>query len=218
MILYLTDNEVFPTITPDPVFAFNQNASHLVPSKEEILKKFCLPDNYMILSFKGARSVNQDWIDQFQILANSKGISCVKLPYADAPAYGNIQYSVGNVITPLEWYALIKYSIGYIGNNMHPIVTSLANGVPFYSFDNYGIVHKRGQDTDGKSSKIYHILNTAGFLSNRIYIRGPKYKMPLPSLVFDSIINFNKTKEVSFAKLYLDKYNKMMTQARSSLE
>ena len=26
----------------------------------------------------------------------------------------HIQYSVGDVITPLEWYALIKYSIGYI--------------------------------------------------------------------------------------------------------
>lgn len=218
MISYLTDDEVCPSITPDPVFALNQNASHLVPSKEEILKKFCLPDNYMILSFKGTRSVNQEWIDGFQTLANNKGISCVKLPYADAPAFGEIQYSVGNVITPLEWYALIKYSIGYIGNNMHPIVTSLANGVPFYSFDNYGIIHKRGQDTDGKSSKIYHILNISGFLSNRIYIRGHKYKMPLPSQVFDSVMNFNKAKEMSFAKLYLDKYNKMMVQARSSLD
>ena len=27
-------------IYPDPVFAFNQNAGHLVPSKDKILKKF----------------------------------------------------------------------------------------------------------------------------------------------------------------------------------
>ena len=218
MVSYITDGELHPPITPDPVFAFNQNALHHVPSKEEILKKFRIPENYMILSFKGAKSVNQDWINKFQILANGNGISCVKLPYADAPAFGDIQYSVGDVITPLEWYALIKYSIGYIGNNMHPIVTCLANGIPFYSFDNYGIIHKKGQDTDGKSSKIYHILNTAGFLSNRIYIRGPKYKMPLPNHVFDSVLNFDRTKELSFAKYYLEKYNEMMTQVLSSLK
>ena len=29
-------NEFIPEITPDPVFAFNQNASHLLPSKEEL--------------------------------------------------------------------------------------------------------------------------------------------------------------------------------------
>lgn len=58
-------------------------------------------------------------------------MSCVKLPYADAPAFGDIQYSVGDAITPIEWYALIKYSKGYVGNNMHPIVTSITNGVPF---------------------------------------------------------------------------------------
>ena len=215
MISYLTDNEVLPKITPDPVFAFNQNALNFIPSKEEILTKFFLPSNYMLLSFKGSESVNQDWIDKFQILANSRGISCVKLPYADSRAFGNIQYSVGDVITPLEWYALIKYSLGYIGNNMHPIVTSIVNGVPFYSFDNYGIIHKRGNDTDGMSSKIYHILKAAGFLSNRIYIRGPKYKMPSPNHVFESVLNFDRGKEVAFADSYLNKYNEMMTHVRN---
>lgn len=218
MVSYLTDEEIHPSITPDPVFAFNQNALHFVPSKEEILKKYCLPDDYMILSFKGTKSVSQDWIDDFQVLANNKGISCVKLPYADAQAFGNVQYSVGDVITPIEWYALIKYSRGYIGNNMHPIVTSLANGVPFYSFDNYGIIKNHGLDTDGESSKIYHILNAADFLSNRVYIRGPRYKMPLPCHVFDSIMNFDRKKEMIFAKSYLDKYNEMMRQAISSIE
>ena len=101
---------------------------------------------------------------------------------------------------------------------MHPIVTSLANGVPFYSFDNYGIIKNHGLDTDGESSKIYHILNAADFLSNRVYIRGPRYKMPLPCHVFDSIMNFDRKKEMIFAKSYLDKYNEMMRQAISSIE
>lgn len=38
MIRYLTDNEVDPSVTPDPVLAFNYNALHLVPSKDCILE------------------------------------------------------------------------------------------------------------------------------------------------------------------------------------
>lgn len=34
-------------------------------------------------------------------------------------------------LNPIDWYALIKYSKGYIGERMHPIVVSLHNSVPF---------------------------------------------------------------------------------------
>lgn len=218
MFSYITDKEINPLITPDPVFAFNQNASHLVPTKETIIKKFNIPQNYIILSFKGAKSVNQNWIDKFQNLANERGFTCIKLPYSDAQAFGDIQFSVGEVISPLEWYALIKYSSGYIGNNMHPIVTSIANGVPFFSFDNYGIIHRQGHNTKGESSKIYHILKTAGFLSNRIYVRGANYIMPSPSQVLDSVLNFDKEKELAFANNYLVMYNEMMSVVHSIFE
>ena len=210
MIEYLTDGEFIPEITPDPVFAFNHNAAHLLPSKNDICKKFNIPENYVILSFKGSRSVTQEWINEFQILANSDGLACVKLPYADAPAFGNIQYSVGDAITPLEWYALIKYSKGYIGNNMHPIVTSITNGVPFYSFDNYGIAVIEGNTTNGESSKIYHILKQADLLENRIFTLGKGYTPKSPKDVFHSILNFNVEKEKTFAENYYHKYEKMM--------
>lgn len=210
MIEYLTDGEFIPEVTPDPVFAFNHNAAHLLPSKNDICKKFNIPENYVILSFKGSRSVTQEWINEFQILANSDGLACVKLPYADTPAFGNIQYSVGDAITPLEWYALIKYSKGYIGNNMHPIVTSIANGVPFYSFDNYGIAVIEGKTTNGESSKIYHILKQADLLENRIFTLGKGYTPKSPKDVFHSILNFNVEKEKTFAENYYHKYEKMM--------
>lgn len=100
MIEYITNGEFVPKVTPDPVFAFNNNASHLVPSKEDVIKKFGIPNDYIILSFKGAKSVSQDWINELQKLANAKGLACVKLPYADAPAFGDIQYSVGDIVTP----------------------------------------------------------------------------------------------------------------------
>lgn len=210
MIEYLTDGEVKPEITPDPVFAFNNNASHLVPSKEKIINKFGIPENYIILSFKGHKSASQKWINEFQKRANKKGLACVKLPYADAPAFGDIQYSVGDVVTPLEWYALIKYSKGYIGNNMHPIVASITNGVPFFSFDNYGIPVIDGKRTNGESSKIYHIVKQADLLDNRIYTCCNGYSPIAPNEVLNKIINFDLVKEKAFADYYQKQYDKMM--------
>ena len=60
MINYLTDGDITPIVTPDPVFAFNHNASHLIPSKDDILKKFKIPSDYILVSFKDEESVNQD--------------------------------------------------------------------------------------------------------------------------------------------------------------
>lgn len=211
MIEYLTDQEIKPEVTPDPVFAFNHNALHFIPSEEEITKKFNIPKKYIILSFKGSKSVNQEWINEFQRQANAKGLACVKLPYADAPAFGKIQYSVGNTISPLEWYALIKYSKGYVGNNMHPIVTSLTNGVPFYCFDNYGIPQINGKWTNGESSKIYHILKQADLLENRIYISAKDYIPTSTDTVLNSILSFDIKKEKTFSNEYYQRYINMMT-------
>jgi len=216
MVSYLTDGSICPSVTPDPVFAFNFNASHLIPSKEEIIKKFNIPENYILLSFKNTKSVSQKWIDDFQILANNNGQACVKLPYADVSAFGNIQYSVGDAITPIEWYALIKYSKGYVGNNMHPIVTSITNGVPFYSFDNYGVKTIDGKPTNGESSKIYHILHTADLLTNRIFIGSPNYTPSAPQKVLDLLLNFDTTKEIKFVNEYYQKYVIMMESVISS--
>ena len=210
MVEYLTDGEINPKVTPDPVFAFNANAGHLVPSKEQIIKKFAIPKDYYILSFKSSKSVDQAWIDRFQELALAKGIVCVKLPYADAPAFGDIQYSVGDTISPLEWFALIKYSKGYIGNNMHPIVTSIANGVPFFSFDNYGIPKIAGKVTNGESSKIYHILDKSNLIDYRIFTGRPDYSPIDPKQVFDAIFNFDTTQETKFAEQYCTLYQHMM--------
>lgn len=218
MIKYITDEEVVPDITPDPVFAFNFNASYLVSPKEEILSKYGIPKDYIILSFKGQKSVTQDWIDRFQVLANEQGLACIKLPYADAPAFGNIQYSVGDTLTPLEWYALIKYSKGYIGNNMHPIVTAITNGVPFFSFDNYGIPIIDGKWTKGESSKIYHILKQADLLDHRVYTLGQDYSPIEPDYVLNAILSFDGKKASAFAMNYYQKYEQMMIQVFNKIQ
>ena len=212
MIQYLTDNEVVPPITPDPVFAFNNNALHLVPSKEQILEKYNLPEKYVLLSFKVGRkiSVDQKWIDEFQYRAKQHGLICVKLPYADADSFGEVECNVGDVVSPLDWYALIKYSQGYVGNNMHPIVVSLHNGVPFYSFDNYGISVLDGKSTNGESSKIFQILKTSGLENNRVFVESPNYIVPSASDVLNAILSFDIDKAIEFSRIYYSKYAEMM--------
>lgn len=212
MVQYLTDNEINPPVTPDPVFAFNYNALHLVPSKDYIQKKYNLPDDYIIISFKVCPkvSVDQQWIDEFQAGAKQHGFACVKIPYEDADSFGSIEYNVGKVISPLDRYALIKYSQGYVGNNMHPIVVSLHNGVPFYSFDNYGISVINGKATNGESSKIYQILKAANLEYNRVFVGNPNYIVPKALDVLNSILTFDKIKEKEFSQKFYKKYVDMM--------
>ena len=207
MFSYLTGDTIKPEITPDPVFAFNYNACKLTPSKDEILNKFSVPERYFLVSFKNKRSVDQQWITTFENLSDKLGIACVKLRYAGFSAFGDCKYSIDRPLSPLDWYGLIKYSRGYVGNNMHPVVVSLHNDVPFYSFDNYGLKENE------TSSKIYHILKKANLLENRTFINSPCYLPPTPQEVVSSLMTFDCTKANSFSKDYYLKYKKMMDEA-----
>ena len=212
MFSFLTNGKVIPSITPDPVFAFNENAQALIPSKEELKRKFSIPDDYFLLSFKNKDSTDQKWIVEFETLSEKQGIACVTLRYASYPAYGSCKYSINESITPLEWYGLIKYSQGYIGNNMHPIVVSLHNCVPFYSFDNYGLKENE------TSSKIYHVLKKAGFLDNRTFIKSSDYVPPSPQIVITSLLSFDRDKALHFSQDYYMQYKQMMNEVMESLK
>ena len=124
MMAYLSKNQVVPPVTPDPVFAFNQNAKSLIPTREDILKRFHLPEEYILLSFldKSYPSVSQEWIDALARLAEAEGVTCVMLPFSHGNSFGSLPHSISLPLSPIDWYALIKYSQGYVGNNMHPIV------------------------------------------------------------------------------------------------
>lgn len=196
MVKYLTQGKRIPMITPDPVFGFNYNAEKAIPTKEEILSKFNLPEKYILLSFNenGGYSVSEDWFDTFEQLANKAGYSAVALCMQSGIKFkNNLKYKIDIPLAPFDWYALIKYSQGYIGHKMHPIVISLHNANPFFSFDNFGIVRFK-YFVNYKSSKIFHILNEAGLLKNRCTALGRfSYKEPAPpEMVLDCILNFDK--------------------------
>lgn len=212
MICHITYGEIKPEVTPDPVFAINYNCDGIFPTKEEICRKYRLPDDFILLSFKKENSsVSEDWIKDFERLAKEQHITSVNLPYAEFESLGKTEIEIPRPLSPLEWFSLIKYSLGYIGNNMHPIIVSLHTGTPFFSFDNYGIVKLRGLIASNKSSKIYHIVKSSGLLTNYVYAKGRSYSPPTPEYVLNSLLNFDKVKCLDFASYYYKKYIEMMS-------
>ena len=214
MFSFITEGQCCPSVTPDPVFAFNQNAASLVPSKEELMKKYGLSGKYMLISFKNEKrcNVSQTWLNKFQDIAKHHGIQCVSLPFSTSLSAGELESEIALPLNPIDWYALLKYSCGYIGNNMHPIVVCIHNTVPFFSFDNYGTKHANGLFCDSSTSKIRHILKVAKLLDCRIASNSLFRRTPSPEHVFNKLQTFDKAKCKNFAQGYLNKYNEMMTK------
>lgn len=204
-------------VTPDPVFSFNPNCEDIVPTKPEILYKYNLPEKYVLLSFLNSTTVSLEWQKEFQKLAKQKGISCVALPFPQGMKFKHcLKYEIPSPLMPLDWYALIKYSQGYIGHNMHPIVVSLHNANPFFAFDNYGMKKLNGFYSNDYSSKIKHILTLAGLNDWRVSCLRRSFIPPKPEYVLDKVLNFDKDKALSFSKSYLQKYETMMSNILKS--
>ena len=209
MFSFISSGRIQPPITPDPVFAFNQNASGIIPSKEEIRKKYSLPDKYLLLSFI-RKSVKQDWIDSFEVESERLGYTSISLPISYSDSVYKTKHSIHLPLDPLDWYALIAYSDGYVGHNMHPVVIALTNGVPVFSFDNYGKTKCLGLIADGSSSKVLHILKRAGLEDYRVTCAGRRCNAPSPRIVLEKLMSFDTEKEKVFAQSYFAEYQKMM--------
>ena len=210
----ISKGKLVPEITPDPVFAFNENVPGL-PTQDETKRKFNLPDKYILLAIRKGRSVTIEWVKSFERQCEHHGYRCIGLPFP----YG---YSPLNVVTdkipmplsPIDWYSIIKYSDGYVGHNMHSIVSALHNAVPCYSFDQYGIRHF-SQFVNKKSSKIYHILNTAGFPEYRNASCRIVEMTPSAAVIFNKLMVFDREHCREFAQGYYQKYLTMMETIES---
>ena len=217
MFSYITRGAVVPAETPDPVFAFNDNARDLIPPKEEILGRYGLPEPYILLSFKKEfHTVTEQWVESFQSAAEAAGYHCVSLPFPDAPSFGQVRHAVSLPLSPIDWYALIKYSSAYVGHNMHPIVVALHNAVPFYSFDNYGKKLLGGRRHTDQSSKILHVLDKAGLSANRISCLSQGFTAPSPDTVLRRLLNCPVQDEKAFAETCRQQYQQMMADIMQS--
>ena len=215
MVNWITKGKIIPEVTPDPVFAFNNNVRNQF-TEVEIRRKFGIDGKYYLLSFHNSSTVSRAWLESFKNKAEAQGIKCIAMAFPNGINFEHPFTKIIDVpISPLEWYGLIKYSNGYIGHNMHPIVVSLHNSVPCFSFDNYGVERFKLLVND-ESSKIFHIMKKFGVLENRISCKGKFYKAPSPDYVIDKLNSFNKERVSEIANQYLSLYKKMMNDILNS--
>lgn len=208
-VSWLTDGEINPPITPDPVFAFNYNVVNQ-PTEQDIRQRFGLKGRYCLFCFHSDKPVSQQWLKEMQKRMNERGVECVALPFPKGVEFHHpFDKQIDLPLSPIDWYALIKYADYYIGENMHPIVICLHNAVPCFSFDLYGIVKFRFFVNE-KSSKIYHILNQYDQLQNRVSLKGI-YHEPSVDFVLDKLDKFDKDKVLKYSEQYLANYKQMMT-------
>lgn len=214
MIQYLNPDIGNIRITPDPVFGFNYNIVQDI-SKNDILRKFNLPENYLLVSFYKDFTPKESWLIKFRDVALNKGLVCVNLPMPQGSRINCFDYSIELPLDPLDWYNLIRFSKGYVGNNMHPIIVSLHNNNPFFSIDQHGLKITRFYK-NYKMSKTYELLNSADL---------KEFWMPINNLDIDSIehilnklknFNINKCKE--FSVRALKRYKKMMNEIEYTFE
>ncbi len=205
MIETITFGKFHPSITPDPVFAFNQNYPQYI-TKQDIISKFNLPENYVLVSFKHPENVTPSWTKKLKELFEEKGLVCVAFPMPSGVRFSHhFDYEISIPLNPLDWYNLIRFSSAYIGENMHPIIVALHNAVPCFSIDEYGKRIFR-YFTLKKTSKVYDILKTFQLEDFRVSVR----KKVSPEYILDKILNFNKTGCRVLADNKLQQYNDMM--------
>ena len=180
MVSSITDNQIIPSVTPDPVFAFNLNAGNLVPDENSLRTKYGLPEKYVLISL-----LHQDvTVHQMSLLKKEfekHRMQCVAFPMPLGLCFEHpFDFSIDIPLPILDWYGLIKYASAYIGSNMHPIIVSLHNGTPCYSIDFWGNTDFWGRHINDGSSKVEHILNVFSLRGNRMVI--DKGKVELNSL------------------------------------
>ncbi len=192
MVSYFTRGEIVPSITPDPVFSFNNNFVQNL-NKEEFLEELDLPHNYLLASFSEEyKDKAKEWVNELDSLSCKNGFQLVELPRQTGNRLFDI-HQVEKVLNPLEWYNLIRYSKGFIGQLMHPIVISIHNAVPFFCLDHYGTRRLHYSYVDKKTSKAYQIVKQVGKTNQYRNIGGRFGRFPNVSLVMESILtNINK--------------------------
>lgn len=202
-------------VTPDPVFALNYNLGDLIPSKNDIRRKFELPEKYVLIGLR-SQVYTYEELDKMNELLMSEGKECVAFNIDGVYAYKHpFKYEIKLPLNPLDWFGLIKYASAYIGSNMHPIVSSLTNGVPCFSIDNWGIVDFWGKKKTSKSSKVYDVLSQYGLTDYWCSIENGKCSTTVEKII-EKLHNFptDKVKQISIKRVNV--YKNMMERIISS--
>lgn len=203
-------------VTPDPVFAFNYNAGHLVPSEDDIRKRFSLPKDYVLVSLH-SQSLTLKTLDELNSMFKAVGKTCVAFPMPGGVRYQHhFDYEIKVPLSSIDWYALIKYASGYVGSNMHPIIVSLHNAVPCFSIDHWGTKDFFNRTVRDGSSKVEHIMGVFG-LKNYVKPIDNDICYVEASVIVDAIQKFpcEHVRKVALDKY--DEYLKMMDEIMNKI-
>lgn len=210
----LLPNRTDMALTPDPVFGFNNNVMN-IPSEIEIRKKYGIDGKYYVLSFYSFNWPSPKWAEAFMSEAHAIGVKCVSTLMPQGGRNSNFDIDIELPLDPLDWYALIKYSNGYIGNNMHPIIVAMHNNVPFFSYNIHGRSFLHGRIQLIKTSKEYDLLSRFGLQKN--LVPQPFLRFISPKKVFRRLNAFEMSK-CQNASLYMqEEYDKMMCNILKAL-
>lgn len=209
VISFFTDGDLVPPITPDPVFSFNKNIPQSV-SRESFLQQFQLPEKYVLLCItEGYCDMAKEWVCKLKEIIYSKGYELIELPRQTGNRLFDIR-QVDRILNPIEWYNLIRFSNGYIGQLMHPIVIAIHNSIPFFSLDQYGRKRIRRIYVNKNTSKTYQLIKEVNMTRNYVNISGRFSSLPSVSKVVKAILNSDKTKEKNNMTIMNSKSEKSM--------
>lgn len=213
MVKYFLGDKDIP-VTPDPVFSFNPNNYLPVLSEQELKNKYNLPDKYVLISFRFEK-IEKQFIKELSERLVANGYTPIAFPHPEGLKDFGLEHKIESPLPPLDWYYMIKYSAGYIGERMHPIVTALHNAVPFFCFDHYGTIKKiiPYQNRIGKyiqeSSKIYDILSKCNLQDYMVsYKKG--FKKIRPTDVVNRILTFDRAGSMIVSNTLQCKYEEGM--------
>lgn len=219
MIMYISNRKIIPSITPDPVFAFNLNCEKLICSRQKLLSMYSLPPNYILFSLLRTNLVSMEWMLSLKEKAKQNGYEIVVLPMPNGITYKHpFNYEIPCPLSPIHWYELIKYSCGYIGQNMHPTVVALSNAVPVFCFDNYIRAYFYRMFANKKASKVYHILSVFNHSQNRCSIGYHREHIPSPEYILELIKSFSKVVCKKQADKLLNEYLTMMSDIENTFK
>lgn len=211
------NNSLHIEITPDPVFALNENAKEIIPTETDIRSKFNLPEKYVLVGLR-SQSLTLEQMSELDNLLNHEGLSCVSFPVDIIKSYKHpFKYSIDEPISPLEWFGLLKYASAYVGSNMHPIVSCLTNGVPCYSLDNWGTTDFWGHKKECASSKVFDVLHQYGLEGNRSQIEQGKCYVKMEHIV-NMLHSYPKENVLGISRKRYKSYCKMIDNIISSLK
>ena len=206
-------NPLSVPITPDPVWNFNENVGMLIPTKNELLAKYGVEtDNYILVSFYPERIKKTNILKELEMEASKRGYYLYFIPMPQDNTEKDIRM-ISLPIDSLDYYALIKYSKGYIGNNMHPVICAIHNQVPFVSIDQHGKWYLHGIFQDASSSKVYDLLSRFDLNDHRI--NQVDLKKISSRSIFDLLVTTDINKLGHMNSILGEEYHNMMKKITS---